>query len=104
MGFMLAGHELQTGAEPEGVPEPSAHAVATAERAADEIALADGVLLISVEGLEALQAAADSDPLYIVDVRMPDDYLTGHIPGAINCPGGNFRSATTRSRYVGRRS
>ena len=90
MGFTLAGLELQTGAQPGDVPEHSSYAVASAERAADEIAARDGVQIISVEELQALRAAADRDPLYIVDVRMPEDYIAGHIPGAITCPGGQI--------------
>ena len=90
MGFMLAGYELQTGAEPGVVPRHSAGAVAAAERAADAIAIEDGVQMISVEELPTLRAAADRDPLYTVDVRMPEDYLAGHIPGAITCPGGQI--------------
>jgi rhodanese-related sulfurtransferase len=90
MGFMLAGHELQTGAEPGEPPEHSAHATAVAERAANEIAASDGVQVVSVEELQALRATADSDPLYVVDVRMPHEYIAGHVPGALTCPGGQI--------------
>ena len=90
MGFMLAGHRLETGADAGTTPEYSAHAVETAERAADEIAIRDGVGMISPDELSKLQASAGVDPLYIVDVRMPADYIAGHIPGSITVPGGQI--------------
>lgn len=88
MGWMLSGHELQTGATGWQPVEHSTAAVDRAEHAASEIAERDGVELIDVARIEELRAAADRDPLYIVDVRMPHEYLEGHIPGALTCPGG----------------
>ena len=90
MGLMLAGHELQLNADP-GTPQHySARAVARAERVADEIAARDGVRVLSVSELERLRANADRAPLYLVDVRLPHEYIAGHIPGALTCPGGQI--------------
>jgi rhodanese-related sulfurtransferase len=53
-----------------------------------EIAEEDGIELIDVSRLLHLRAEASDHPLYIVDVRMPHEYIEGHIPGALTCPGG----------------
>jgi rhodanese-related sulfurtransferase len=90
MGWQLAGHELEEGSEALRLAAPSARAAEAAERAAAEIGEQDSVELISVEQLQALQAAADRDPLYVVDVRLPHEYIAGHIPGALTIPGGQL--------------
>jgi rhodanese-related sulfurtransferase len=36
---------------------------------------------------EALRQRLDaSDPLFLIDVRSPDEYSSGHIPGAVSIP------------------
>jgi rhodanese-related sulfurtransferase len=87
-GWMLSGHELQTGAIGWQPVARSTAAFERAEQSASEIAERDGVELIEVARLEELRAAADRDPLYIADVRMSHEYLAGHIPGALTCSGG----------------
>jgi rhodanese-related sulfurtransferase len=88
MGWLLSGRETQRGADGWGPDTHSAASTAAAEQAAARIAAEDGVQLIAVDELRDLQARADVDPLYVVDVRMPAEYLAGHIPGALTCPGG----------------
>ena len=39
-------------------------------------------------GLSA--ALAGEDPVLVYDVRTPEEYVTGHIPGAINIPHGEI--------------
>ena len=90
MGWQLAGHALEEGTEVQRLAGHSAAAVAAAERAADGIAEQDGVALISADQLQALQVAADRQPLYVVAVRLPHEYISGHIPGALTVPGGQL--------------
>ena len=90
MGFTLAGHDLQTNADPGPPPAYSARAIAHAERVADEIAIRDELRIISVHELVGRRAQADREPLYIVDVRSPREFIAGHIPGSLTCPGGQI--------------
>lgn len=88
MGWLLSGRETQRGEPGWAGRAPSPRSLAAAEQAAAAIAAEDGVRLISVDELRDLQARAAVDPLYVVDVRMPAEYLAGHIPGALTVPGG----------------
>jgi NADPH-dependent 2,4-dienoyl-CoA reductase/sulfur reductase-like enzyme/rhodanese-related sulfurtransferase len=45
--------------------------------------------LISPEELE--QKKVDGCPLMIIDVRVPEEYAAGHVPGALNIPLANLR-------------
>ena len=38
------------------------------------------------------------DDVVVVDVRLPSDYRTGHIPGAINLPKGRWQNARGLSK------
>ena len=90
MGWQLAGHQLETGTQAQRPARYSPEAIEAAERAALEIAKQDGVDLISVADLQALQAAAAEQSLYVVDVRLTREYVVGHIPGALTVPGGQL--------------
>lgn len=90
MGFTLAGHDLLMNTDPGSPPTYSARATARAERIADEIATRDGVRVLSIQELEQLRARADREAIYVVDVRMPHEFIAGHIPGALTCPGGQI--------------
>jgi rhodanese-related sulfurtransferase len=90
MGWLLTDRELERG-RPGWTPhEWSPRSRAAAEAAADAIAEREGVLRISVAELQQLRAEAESNPLYVVDVRMPHDYIAGHVPGSLMIPGGQL--------------
>lgn len=40
-----------------------------------------------------LAALLNSDQALVVDVREPDEFISGHIPGAINMPLSQFRAS-----------
>jgi phage shock protein E len=46
---------------------------------------------ISQDALSARQAAADGT-LVVLDVRTPEEYAAGHVPGAINIPHGEVEA------------
>lgn len=90
MGWQLAGHQLQERTQAQRPPGYSAQAVEAAETAATEIAKQEGIELITVAQLQTLQAAATKETLYVVDVRLPREYVVGHVPGALTIPGGQL--------------
>ena len=87
-GWVLAGYQLEAGADRAALPEPSAEARANAERFARRIAAEDGVNLISVDELRDLMERASSEAVYLVDVRTEGEFAEGHIPGFWWFPGG----------------
>lgn len=58
-------------------------AVALASAACDPAAAPDRASISQAELLERLES--DSPPL-LLDVRRPDEFASGHIPGAVNVP------------------
>lgn len=54
--------------------------------AASFVALADGAMAtLSQDAFVALPASGDEAP-FVLDVRTPEEYVTGHVPGAVNIP------------------
>ncbi len=87
-GWVLAGYELQRGADRLDMPEPTDKAVLQAEEFADRLARQDGVRYVDIEGLQALNSRAEDESVYFIDVRTEEEYQTGHIPGFRWFPGG----------------
>jgi rhodanese-related sulfurtransferase len=92
MGWELAGFRCDRGRNssfPPGVPADAAETLARAEAFAG----AAGARRIDGAGLEALRAEAGRTT-YLLDVRDPTEFAAGHMPGAINAPGGQLVQAT----------
>ena len=87
-GWGLAGYELEANADRTEMPEPSAEGASEAERFARGVAAEDGVQLIDVVKLRELMAEQDDKTLYLVDVRMQDEFRAGNVPGSAWMPGG----------------
>ena len=87
-GWVLAGYELETGADRLELPEPSAQGVAAAETFAARLADEDGVRFLDIPALRDLLDRREQEPLYFVDVRSEAEYAAGHIPGFRWFPGG----------------
>jgi rhodanese-related sulfurtransferase len=87
-GWMLAGEKLESGADRVDLPEPSPEAVAAAEAYAAKLAAEDGVRSLDVAGLERVMARAETETVYLIDVRTREEYATGRIPGFRWFPGG----------------
>jgi rhodanese-related sulfurtransferase len=78
------GEELESGAAA-ARPAPSASAAAAANDFAERLLRDDRIALVTSAELRALiQSGA---LVYVLDVRLPDEYVAGHIPGARLCPG-----------------
>lgn len=91
-GWKLAGFTLNHGRE-ERVPLPSAQGLAWAQQAAQGVAKRYGIRRIDQSRLRALRADA-ARTVYLLDVRNPEEFEQGHLPGALSAPGGQLVQAT----------
>lgn len=87
-GWLLAGYQLETGANQVDLPEPSPEGLAAAEAYAEKLVQEDGVVLLDIPALQALMARRQRESVYLVDVRTEAEYRQGHIPGFRWFPGG----------------
>ncbi|MCX7931994.1 MAG: rhodanese-like domain-containing protein [Rhodovarius sp.] len=92
MGWELAGFACAHGREesyPPGTPRHAALARSRAERFARQA----GVRLLDPQDLPRLLAEPDRTTLCL-DVRSPEEYAAGHLPGFRHAPGGQLVQAT----------
>ena len=87
-GWVLAGYELESGADRVDLPQPSAEGLAAAEAYANQLAAEDGVRHLDIPALREMMERAKSETVYFVDVRTTEEYREGHIPGFRWFPGG----------------
>lgn len=92
IGWTLAGQSLETG-QARRADLPDAPLVEEARAKAREVAYRAGVKRISAEELDHLRADT-ARTLYQYDVRLPEDYAAGHIPGFRNAQGGQLVQET----------
>ena len=97
MGYTLAGLLPDSGKTKRYAPT-SNDGLAWAKSAAERIARKFGVMRIDMNALETFRTDT-SRTLYVFDVRDPTDYAVGHLPGAVNAPGGQLVQAT--DQYAG---
>src|ERR1051325_3727569 len=97
MGYSLAGFKPDSG-KTRRYGELSPGTLAWAQAAADRVGRKFGIMQINREALQSFRADV-TRTLYVFDVRDPTDYTAGHLPGAINAPGGQLVQAT--DQYVG---
>ena len=98
MGWTLAGLELEHG-QARAAPPPSDAGRRFARAAAARVAARCGVAQVTPVDLERWQAEAAARTLYLCDVRSPEEYAAGHLPGARCTPGGQLVQAT--DSYIG---
>ncbi len=98
MGWHLAGLtvERNAGRRP---PGPTPQGLAKARTAAERVAARAGVRVIDRATLARFRAESDRRSLYLLDVRSPEEYTAGHLPGTRSAPGGQLVQAT--DAYVG---
>ena len=87
-GWVLAGYELEAGADRVELPEPSSQGLAAAEAYADRLAEEDGVQYLDISALREMLERSKSETVYFVDVRTGREFTEGHIPGFRWFPGG----------------
>ncbi|AYN15863.1 sulfurtransferase [Pseudomonas monteilii] len=92
IGWTLAGQQLAHGQD-KTFAQVSAGTRANAARQARAVADRAGVLRLERAGLDAWQADA-SRTTYLFDVRTPEEYVAGHLPGSRSVPGGQLVQET----------
>ncbi|MHA1107827.1 MAG: rhodanese-like domain-containing protein, partial [Alphaproteobacteria bacterium] len=98
MGWALAGNQLDHG-ETRRVDTLSAAGLAKARAVAERVAERFGIATMDMAALAAWRAESDARSLFVLDVRNPEEFESGHLPGSISAPGGQLVQAT--DRYVG---
>jgi rhodanese-related sulfurtransferase len=105
MGWHLAGHELEHGMQ-RRAPDPSKAGLAAAREVAQRVAERFDVRRIDRSTLARWREEQSERSLYVFDVRHPEEYEAGHLPGSRSAPGGQLVQetdhfvATLRSRIV----
>ena len=89
MGWHLAGFELERG-QTRKAPPPSTIAIPKAKASAMAAGERFGVPQINCRTLTNWQKESHERTLYVLDVRDPEEYATGHPVGIRNAPGGQL--------------
>ena len=91
----LGGYEVIKGSNAQApAVSPAGHEYARG--AADRVAAKFGVERISTATLAKFQAESATRTTYVFDVRSPDEYKAGHLPGMKSIPGGQLIQETER--------
>ena len=87
-GWVLAGYDLESGADRDELPQVTPAGLAAAEDYAARCAEEDGVRFLDVDGLENLIQRSQRESVYFIDVRTSEEYDRGRIQGFRWFPGG----------------
>ena len=93
MGWHLAGFPLEEGMSCRA-PEVADESLARAQQAAGRVRRNFQVQSIDDQGLRQWREQSDRRTLYVFDVRHPEEYLRGHLPGSRCAPGGQLIQET----------
>ncbi|MDB5701175.1 MAG: Rhodanese domain protein [Sphingomonadales bacterium] len=98
IGWTLAGNALDKGQQ-RRAPVVGDELVVDARTRTRDVAYRAGAKRIDADTLAAL-VADETRTLYRFDVRTPDEYAAGHLPGFISAPGGQLAQETDHSAPV----
>ncbi|HZA23884.1 MAG TPA: rhodanese-like domain-containing protein, partial [Dehalococcoidia bacterium] len=87
-GWVLAGYQLESGADQTQLPEVSSQGLAAAKSYAEKLAKEDGVRYLDIAALQEMMRRGADQTIYFIDVRNREEYQQGHIPGFRWFPGG----------------
>ncbi len=96
--WVLEGHELNHGTSV-AAPTPGETALEAAQAAAARFAQRFSISRIDKATLAQFRAEADTRSLYVLDVRTPEEYESGHLPGSRSAP--SWDVAPWTFRHVG---
>jgi len=94
-GWRLAGLELERNTRQSVAPVSAAGVAASAPLAAT-VAERFGVRRIEPATLAAWRREAETRTTYLLDVRTPEEFAAGHLPGSLSAPGGQLVQAIDR--------
>lgn len=100
-GWFLADLALEHGADRKYPDTPDAATLAAARDAATALMKKHGVAVVPAATLQTWLADA-TRTTYVLDVRTPEEYARGTLPGAVHAPGGQLIQAT--DQWVGVRN
>lgn len=92
IGWKLAGQVLDHGADRQAPAAVSVAHRAQAQADARRVADRAGVRRIALDALQTLEAPGRT--VYRFDVRTPEEYAVGHLPGFASAPGGQLVQET----------
>ncbi|MFO1081093.1 MAG: rhodanese-like domain-containing protein [Reyranellaceae bacterium] len=93
MAWHLAGYEVVKGAT-RRAPSPSTAGLAAARQRAEAVASRVGVRHIDKAELARFRAEAAVRTLHVLDVRSPEEFAAGHLPGTVSVAGGQLIQET----------
>ncbi|GIM89805.1 rhodanese-like domain-containing protein [Paractinoplanes toevensis] len=83
--WVLEGHPLDHGKH-EVAPLPTGAALDAARAAADRFRARFGIRTVDQDTLRRFHDEAGERSLYVLDVRTPEEYAAGHLPGTTSAP------------------
>lgn len=92
MGWQLAKFSTVSG-RTNIAPQPEGPDIVVAQQCANQVQETFGVRTISVDQLKAFRSESNRTT-YVFDVRLGDDFESGHLPGSTHAPGGQLVQAT----------
>lgn len=93
MAWHLAGCDVVKGATRQP-PNVSAAGLQAAQSAAEAVEKRFAITRFTDGDVQNWRDQADEHTLYILDVRTPQEYEVGHLPGALSAPGGQLVQET----------
>ena len=93
MGWRLAGFEPETG-QSRTYSDISDEGLRIAQDRAARVRERFEIKTVDQNTLEKFQSESDQRNLYLLDVRAPDEYRAGHLPGSMMAPGGQVVQGT----------
>ena len=93
MGWVLAGYELEQ-RQDRFSPSPTEVGLQKARACADRVAQRFGIKKVTSTTIKKWLREADRRTLYLLDVRLPEEYEENHMKGSRNAPGGQLIQAT----------
>jgi rhodanese-related sulfurtransferase len=94
-GWTRATLELASGGEKRGFA--SAAAAAFGVKHAHELANRARVRTVNPQDVQAWLADTTQRTTYLLDIRSPEEYEAGHVPGSISAPGGQLLAVSHRT-------